>query len=84
MHSLHINTSSTSNVLPELSIISMINPHMGMAVHYCSTAAVLLHCALAVAAANTTALCDSFSCSKVLMRLTWLCSYATIVSSKII
>jgi hypothetical protein len=31
MHSLHINTSSTSNVLPELSIISMINPHMGMA-----------------------------------------------------
>jgi hypothetical protein len=27
MHSLHINTSSTSNLLPELSNISMINPH---------------------------------------------------------
>jgi hypothetical protein len=32
----------------KLSIISMINPNMGMAVHYCSTAVVLLHCALAV------------------------------------
>jgi hypothetical protein len=78
MRSLHINTSSTSSVLPELSIISMINLYIGMAVHCCSTAVVLLHCALAVAATITTALRDSFSCSMVLVRLTWLCSYATV------
>jgi hypothetical protein len=45
---------------------------------------VLLHCALAVAATNTTARYDSSSYSLVLVQLTLLCSDATIVSSKII